>query len=324
MKTHPWRFVRHIALPFIGTISALCLVPRALAQPRYLNLTWVDRSGEVIEVIGAPGEYRGLDVSPDGRRVAAHTHSGSGGDVWLFERDGEGKRLVGDTTGVQDNAHPIFSPDGTKIVYSSLRDGASGLYIRAVDGSGGEELVHTSGRAIGADELVARRPFHRVLGKHGVRMGAAARRRPNAVSAHRGGQSSHSQISPDGKWVAYLAGGNIWVRGFPEGSEGRGRSRPRDGVLSALACRWPRALLHERRIPRNGHGGGGHPEPGSIEVAKPQPLFDTEYLNLNHPSNYHTFAVSPDGERFLIPRPEPDTLVVLDREGVSRTLDTDN
>ena len=53
-------------------------------------------------------------------------------------------------------------------------------------------------------------------------------------------------------------------------------------------------------------------------------MFDTEYLNLNHASNYHTFAVSPDGERFLIPRPEPDTLVVLNREGVSRTLDTDN
>ena len=62
----------------------------------------------------------------------------------------------------------------------------------------------------------------------------------------------------------------------------------------------------------------------SIEVAKPQPLFDTEYINFGHPSNYHTFAVSPDGQRFLIPRPEPDTLVVMNREGVSRTLDTDN
>ena len=78
MKTHPWRFLRHTALPFIGTIPALCLATTALGQSRYLNLTWVDRSGEVIEVIGAPGEYRGLDVSPDGRRVAAHAHSGSG------------------------------------------------------------------------------------------------------------------------------------------------------------------------------------------------------------------------------------------------------
>ena len=78
MKTHYWRFVRHIAAPFIGMISALCLVPAALGQPRYSNLTWVDRTGKVIETVGAPGEYRGLDVSPDGRRVAAHTHTGGG------------------------------------------------------------------------------------------------------------------------------------------------------------------------------------------------------------------------------------------------------
>ena len=66
------------------------------------------------------------------------------------------------------------------------------------------------------------------------------------------------------------------------------------------------------------------PNADSVEVAQPQPLFDTEYINFGHPSNYHTFAVSADGQRFLIPRPEPDTLVVLDREGRSRTLDTDN
>ena len=72
MKTPHWRLVRH-ASRFIGMLAVLCVVPAALAQPRYLNLTWVDRSGKVIETIGAPGEYRGVDVSSDGR-VAAHAH----------------------------------------------------------------------------------------------------------------------------------------------------------------------------------------------------------------------------------------------------------
>ena len=31
-------------------------------------------------------------------------------------------------------------------------------------------------------------------------------------------------------------------------------------------------------------------------------LFDSRYVNLNHPSNYHTYSVAADGQRFLIPR----------------------
>lgn len=324
MKTHHWRFVRHIAAPFIGMIAALCLAPAALGQPRYLSLTWVDRSGEVIEVIGTPGEYRGLDVSPDGRRVAVHAHSGSGGDVWVFAPDGEGTRLVAEATGVQDNAHPIFSPDGTQVVYSSLRDGVSGLYIKAVNGSGGEERIHSSGRTMVPMSWSPDGRFIVFWDNTGFEwaLPLAGDRTPVRLIPGDNGQSSHSQISPDGKWVAYNAGGNVWVRGFPEGS----KAVP----VSSEAGLFPRWRADGRELYYTSAVSLGMimaaavtATTDSIEVSKPQPLFDTEYINLGHPSNYHTFAVSPDGERFLIPRPEPDTLVVMNREGASRTLDTD-
>ena len=42
----------------------------------------------------------------------------------------------------------------------------------------------------------------------------------------------------------------------------------------------------------------------TLEAGVPQALFDTSYVNMLHPSgNYHSYAVSPDGQRFLIPRP---------------------
>src|SRR2546430_1510367 len=41
----------------------------------------------------------------------------------------------------------------------------------------------------------------------------------------------------------------------------------------------------------------------SFEAASPRALFDSGYINLNHATNYHVFAVSADGQRFLIPRP---------------------
>jgi len=335
MKTHRWRPVRHFAAPLFGLFFALCLVPAALAQPRYSNLTWVDRTGKVIETVGAPGEYRGVDVSPDGRRVAAHTHTGAGGDVWLFERSGEGTRLVSEATGVQDNAHPIFSPDGKRVVYSSLRDGAWGLYIKAVDGSGGEERVHSSGRTMvpmswspDGNFIVFwdQTGFESVLPLIGDKM-------PVRLIPGDNGQSSHSQISPDGKWVVYNAGGNIWVRRFPLQRTSTSATVSYDSKAVQVSVEngnFPRWRGDGREIYYESSATFGMimavavtPASDSIEVAKPQPLFDTEYINLGHPSNYHTFAVSPDGQRFLIPRPEPDTLVVLDREGKSRTLDTD-
>ena len=320
MTTQHRRLVRHAALPFIGLLSALCLTPAALAQPRYLNLTWVDRAGKVIETIGAPAEYRGVDVSADGR-VAAHAHSGSGGDVWVFARNGEATRLVAEATGVQDNAHPIFSPEGKRVVYSSLRDGAWGLYIKAVDGSGSEERVYSSGRTTvpmswspdgRSIVLWENTGFEWVLP-------LAGDRKPVRLMTE---QSSHSQISPDGKWVAYLAGGNVWVRGFPDGAKAVPVSSE-----SGFFPRWRadgRELYYTSAVSRGMiMAAAVTATADSIEVSKPQALFDTEYINFNHPSNYHTFAVSRDGQRFLIPRPEPATLVVLNREGVSRTLDSD-
>jgi Tol biopolymer transport system component len=46
-----------------------------------------------------------------------------------------------------------------------------------------------------------------------------------------------------------------------------------------------------------------------VQPGEPRALFDSAYVNLNHPGgNYHTFAVSSDGQRFLIPRPDLSTL----------------
>ena len=44
----------------------------------------------------------------------------------------------------------------------------------------------------------------------------------------------------------------------------------------------------------------------TFEAGAPRDLFDSPYVNLPHPAGrrrYHTFAVSADGQRFLIPHP---------------------
>ena len=43
----------------------------------------------------------------------------------------------------------------------------------------------------------------------------------------------------------------------------------------------------------------------TFEAGAPRELFDSGFYNINsgHTGNYHPYAVSPDGQRFLIPRP---------------------
>ena len=60
----------------------------------------------------------------------------------------------------------------------------------------------------------------------------------------------------------------------------------------------------------------------TLQPSQPRALFESQYANLNHPSNYHTYSVAADGQRFLIPRIAPYSLTVFDRSGkVVRTLD---
>ena len=50
-----------------------------------------------------------------------------------------------------------------------------------------------------------------------------------------------------------------------------------------------------------------NPAGPTFEYGDPTELFDSGYVNFAHGPYYHTYAVSPDGQRFLIPRPEAAT-----------------
>jgi hypothetical protein len=41
-----------------------------------LRMVWVDRQGKALGTVGPTGNYRGLDLAPDGKQVAAHRHDG--------------------------------------------------------------------------------------------------------------------------------------------------------------------------------------------------------------------------------------------------------
>jgi eukaryotic-like serine/threonine-protein kinase len=106
-------------------------------------LTWFDRSGRKLGVIGGPNAYRSTVLSPDGTRVAAQVGWTVGSDVWIAEVSrGLFTRL---TSSPANDESPVWSPDSTRIAFGSNREGGVlNLYDVAADGSSPERRVFAS------------------------------------------------------------------------------------------------------------------------------------------------------------------------------------
>ena len=108
------------------------------------QLAWVDRSGTVLESIG-PRMNSILDpsISPDGERITVRGREVEGQTDYLYILEGtEGARL---TSNEGFERHMIWSPDGSRIAYSIQEPGGvSNLFVRAVDGSGGDQPLIVS------------------------------------------------------------------------------------------------------------------------------------------------------------------------------------
>jgi serine/threonine protein kinase len=289
------------------------LTYRTGTGPRDLRLTWVDRSGKPIESVGAPGAYLGPDISPDGKRIAVHRHDGTGGDVWLVEAvGGKTSRLTFDAS--QESSSPIWSPDGSRIVFGSRRSGKWGLYQKLANGTGNEELLIES-------DLVKSPTSWSADGKFILYMVQDPKTNADVWALPLTGDrkpfpllqtpfiESHPQISPDGKWFAYSSDETgrreIYVQSLPPGA-GKWQISSNGGFYA----RWRRdgkELFYMETISRGKLISVGVNAAGAtLEFSTPRPLFDTGYVNLSfsHTGNWNTFAVSADGQRFLIPRPE--------------------
>ena len=103
------------------------------------QFVWLDRSGKDIGKAGDRLSAISVELSPDGRRVALHQQVNQNFDVWLLEL-GRGV-LSRFTFDPAVDAYPIWSPDGSRIVFGSNRKGLYDLYQKPAIGAGTEELL---------------------------------------------------------------------------------------------------------------------------------------------------------------------------------------
>ena len=273
--------------------------------------TWIDlRTGEEKALPVPPGVYSTFDLSPDATQLAIQNLGGAQDQVYVhdFPR-GTFTRLTLDGT----NRCPVWSHDGREVFFGSTRDGEPRLFRQPADGSAPasrlltneqEALVGPHLRCPGSVTPDGKSLLLSTLGLP-ARAGDLWK-----VPLHGSGDPEAvlpteaneviPQVSPDGKWLAYLLDrtgpSRIVVRPFPQVER-------REWVVSGTDGydpRWsPRgdALLYRQgwgRLMAVPVGKGDEFTPG---VARQ--LIETDF----HDSAGSSFAVSPDGTRVLVNKP---------------------
>ena len=189
----------------------------------------------------------------------------------------------------------------------------SGIYLKPADGTGAEELILQQPSSINA---VSWSPDGKYLlyNLNGPKTASdvwavpvTGDRKPIPILENRGAEIL-PQVSPDGKWIAYASNESgrfeIHVRPFPSGSghwqlttTGSGnysvRWRGDSKEIYYISADSSSKLM---AIPVTASGT-------TFQADAPKALFESRYIGIGHTPGYHDFAVSPDGQRFLIPVP---------------------
>jgi len=181
-----------------------------------LQLSWFDRTGKPTLTAAEPSRSATVKVSPDSKRVALvrTDPQSNNADVWIVDlMTGASNRLTFDPAA---DGNALWSPDGSQIIWQSQRGGSWGIYRKASNGSGNEELLYKSS-AKGTFALTdwthdgrfvlfqtSDPPAKTDIFALPVGPGSSADRQAIPVIQTPAGELG-GYVSPDGKWIAYIS-----------------------------------------------------------------------------------------------------------------------
>jgi serine/threonine-protein kinase len=278
------------------------------------SLVWVDRNGAETTIPAPPRAYHALNLSPDGTRAALEIREEQDIFIWDFSE----KTLTKLTFDPNMDCGPNWMPDGRRVLFSSTRDGVANLYAQTADGTGAVQRLTTSNTAQFVNSVTPDGAY--VLGVQWspktaydiVLFPLAGRVQHPGVAPAQGTNASivktlvqtpgveyGAQISPDGRFFAYLSHESgrpeIYVRPFPGASEGRWQVSVNGGTGPGWAPSGRELfyLSSENAL----MSVAVQPSETTFRAGTPTKLLEAKYAA---PGELGTYAVSPDGRRFLM------------------------
>jgi serine/threonine-protein kinase len=263
------------------------------------TLVLVGRDGSARELGSGSRPVRQPRLSPDGRRIA-HLVSERGDDIWIFDL---ALRTMTRLTVDRTAQHPVWTPDGRRIVYQRRGSHDLDLWWIPADGSSPAEslLVAPGDQVPGSFTPDGRTLIYAELGgdgtiKHRISyVQIEGSRTPHSFLSN--GFNNHSpSLSPDGHWVAYVSDETgpmeVYVRPFPgpgarwQISDGGG-TEPRWSPTGRELFFWRGPALMTVSV-----------QPGASFVSgQARELFRWPYKD--HDINYPSYDVTRDGKSFV-------------------------
>ena len=273
------------------------------------RLVWVYREAREEAINIPPQTYTAVRLSPDGTRAAVATNDDQR-DIWIVDLATGGlTRLTFDPSA---DTSPVWTPDGQRVAFSSARAGAVNLFWRASNGTGAVERLTESPNTQGAlsfspdgmrlvfDELSQEtsRDLHMLL------LNEERQSIPLVVAAS---NIDTAEVSPDGRWIAYesLESGQdeIFVRPFPDVESGRWQVSADGGQTPLWSADGTELFYSLGRTLMEVQVQADE----TFAYSAPQTVFSATYpLRIAGGRPDRAFDVSPDGERFLMIKPDTD------------------
>jgi Tol biopolymer transport system component len=282
--------------------------------PQLQQITVFDREGKVVNKVGKPGIFGAPAFSPDRTRLAVLAASLETGanNIWIYDiATGQGRPLTNDP---EAKGAALWSPDGRHIYWVSVRGSYSGIYRRASDGTGSEELVfrYTPGAGLSLTDISPEEKFL-VADSGGVVLAIPLTGTdPLARKAIEYSRSEFSEfvgrLSPNGRFLAFRSDENdpdkleIYVRPFDASTFQAGKEKwqlSKDGAAAMLHWRNDGKEFFYRAFVAPGSNDLGVmavdvTTTPTFQAGTPKLLF-----KIPGPLNGNLQNISPDGQRFV-------------------------
>ena len=269
------------------------------------RLTWFDRSGKALEAVTEPGDYHEPSLSADGKKLLFSRLDGSAfGDIYLLDMGRGSTTRLTFTPDYEGSA--MFSPDESQVIFFSSRGGNGDFFRKAASGAGSDELV-LSGPA---------NQFPDSWSRDGKYLSFEANGGPQTkfdlwilpmtgepkpfIYLSSNFQETHSQFSPDGRWVAYSSDetgrSEVYVQSFPIGS-GKWQISTNGGDQAQWRGDGKEIfyMAPDRNLMAVTVSGGATIDPG-----RPAALFQTSVPVSGIVDDRNNYVPTRDGQRFMV------------------------